>query len=423
MSTYGNRMLNNRAEFYLKRLIWMLCFILPLLNRPAAYSEIVPPGPARAAASETAAAFQSALDALQQEYGFPGATAACVRRDGTSAVAAAGVADRETGAPMTVRARMLAASIGKSFVAATVLALVSEGRLALDVPVSKWLGDRPWFSRLPNQRDITLRHLLTHSAGLPDHVHSERFAAAVRRRRPVENNPFTPPDLIGFVVDRPPLFAAGKGWAYTDTGYILIGLVIEAVIQRDCFAEIKARFLTPQRLTLTTAADRRALPGLVAGYTTRDNAFGFPSKTTTAAGVLAWHPGLEWTGGGLVSNALDLARWGAALFGGNAMPGDYRIDLLDSIPIGPEPADIQYGAGIAVCRGGPFGPVYGHRGWIPGYTSSLQYYADHGITIAFQINTDIGMLDESRPIIKNMETRLAAVLVTAARRSASDGLH
>lgn len=423
MLPYVKRILNSRTGFYLKRLMWMLCFTLPLLNPPPAFSEIGPLGPARAAAPETAAAFQAALDALQQEYGFPGATAACVLQDGTSTVAAAGVADRETGAPMTVRARMLAASIGKSFVAATVLALVSEGRLDLDVPVSKWLGNRPWFSRLPNHRDITLRHLLTHSAGLPDHVHSERFAAAVRRRWPAETNPFAPQDLIGFVVDRPPLFAAGRGWAYTDTGYILIGLVIEAVIQHDCYAEIKARFLTPLGLTLTTAADRRALPGLVAGYTTMDNAFGFPSKTTTAAGVLAWHPGLEWTGGGLVSNALDLARWGAALFGGNAMPGAYRIDLLDSIPIGPEPADIRYGAGIAVYRGGPFGPVYGHRGWIPGYTSSLQHYADHGITIAFQINTDIGTFDESRPLIENMETRLAAVLVTAARRSTPDGLH
>lgn len=59
-----------------------------------------------------------------------------------------------------------------------------------------------------------------------------------------------------------------------------------------------------------------------------DNPFGLPPKTTTADGVMVWHPGFEWTGGGLVSNARDLAVWGAALFGGQAMPGDYLDDLL-----------------------------------------------------------------------------------------------
>ena len=63
---------------------------------------------------------------------------------------------------------MMAASIGKRFAAATVLALAREGKLRLDDPVSTWLGDRPWFSRLPNHDPITLRHLLQHSAGLPD---------------------------------------------------------------------------------------------------------------------------------------------------------------------------------------------------------------------------------------------------------------
>ncbi|MEA3392803.1 MAG: serine hydrolase domain-containing protein [Candidatus Marinimicrobia bacterium] len=359
--------------------------------------------------------FQLALDAFQKEYGFPGATAAFVLQDGTSGVVATGVADVETGILMTVKSRMLSASIGKTFVGATAVALSREGVLDLDAPISRWLGDRQWFTRLPNHDTITLRHLLTHSSGLPDHVHLDSFANEGSRKWPEKDNPFPPEVLIEFVLDLSPLFEVGKGWSYTDTGYILIGLVIEEVTERSYYDEIKERFLTPLGLTLTTPSDRRFLPGLAAGYMAADNAFGFPRKTTTADGAMVWHPGLEWTGGGLVSNSLDLARWGSALFGGNAMSGSYLDELLNSVPISPDIPDIQYGAGVGIYRTGPFGPVYGHGGWIPGYSSSLRYYADHRITIAFQINTDIGIVDGSTPVVREMETHLAKIVISSTR--------
>jgi D-alanyl-D-alanine carboxypeptidase len=87
-----------------------------------------------------------------------------------------------------------------------------------------------------------------------------------------------------------------------------------------------------------------------------------------------------------------------------------------TIPISPDTSDIQYVTGIAVYRTGPFGPVYGHGGWIPGYSSSLRHYTEHGITIAFQLNTDIGIDDESMQLIKNMEIRLAKIVITAVRK-------
>ena len=145
---------------------------------------------------------------------------------------------------MTPRSRMLAASIGKTFVGATAVALAREGVLDLDSLVSQWLGNRPWFARLPNHDTITLRHLLTHRSGVPDHVHLESFAAALSQEWRKKENLFPPERLIQFVLDRPPLFEAGKGWAYTDTGYILIGLVIEKVTGRSYYTEIQERFLT-----------------------------------------------------------------------------------------------------------------------------------------------------------------------------------
>ncbi len=367
-----------------------------------------------AAGADLAGQFQATLDGLRVEYGFPGATAAYVLPDGSAGVAATGFDDVESQTPMTVRSRMLAASIGKTFVGATVLALAHEGRLDLDAPLSRHLSERPWFTRLPNHASITLRHLLNHTSGLADHVHAPAFAAEAARTWGDRDNPFPPEKLIGYVLDQPPLFEAGQGWAYSDTGYILLGLVIEAVTGRRYDAEVVARFLRPLALTLTTAADQRDLPGLVAGYTFANNPFGLPPKTTTQPGRLAWHPGMEWTGGGLVSNALDLARWGAALFGGRAMPGPYLDELLQAVPTGSDTPGVFYGAGVAIDRNSPHGDMLGHGGWIPGYVSSLRHAARHGVTVAFQVNTDIGMLTGDTPVVRRMEQRLLETVLRAS---------
>lgn len=367
------------------------------------------------------AEFQSALDEFQRTYGFPGATAAYVLKDGTTFIAASGLADVEEEQPMTVQSRMLAASIGKTFVGAAAVALARENVLDLDAPLSRWLGDRPWYERLPNNDAITLRHLLTHQSGLADHVHLDSFRAAVSRKWREKSNPFSSAELIEFVLDRPPLFEAGTAWSYSDTGYILMGLVIEESTGRSYYEEIKDRFLIPLNLHLTAPSDQRYLPGLAAGYMAEDNSFGFPRKTVDGNGMMQWHPGFEWTGGGLVSNSRDLAEWGAALFAGNAMPGDYLTDLLQAVPIHPEEPSVLYGLGIGIYQSSPFGPSYGHGGWVPGYSSSLRHYADHRVTVAFQINTDIGIVDDTTALVSEMEERLAQIAIAASNAMHSNG--
>ncbi len=124
---------------------------------------------------------------------------------------------------MTPQTRMLAASIGKTFVAATVLALGREGRLGPADRLAQHLGDRPWFAGLPNAESITIDHLLHHSSGLPDHPHLPEFQAAAAARIAAGGAAFTPEEVLGFIAGREPLFEAGTGWAYSDTGYILLG--------------------------------------------------------------------------------------------------------------------------------------------------------------------------------------------------------
>lgn len=355
--------------------------------------------------------FQCTLDSLVNHFGFPGATAAYTLPDGTTEVFASGLSDLESGTKMTQQSRMLAASIGKTFVAATVLSLTFEGVVNLDEPLSQWLGNRPWFPRLPNYDKITIRHLLTHTSGLPDHVYQEGFSAEVSIKWREKNNLFTPEELIEFILDLPPLFEAGKGWAYSDTGYILLGLLIEQVTGKYVFDDISERFLIPLNLTMTTPSDSRFLENLSAGYMAKDNHFGFPEKTTSSDGVMFWHPGLEWTGGGFVSNSKDLARWGWELYRGKAMQYPYLDELLKAVSISQKTDEILYGAGVAIYRNNPLGDIYGHNGWIPGYCSSLRYYPDYRIAIAFQINTDIGIIDSQNQVMHGMESCLAKIAI------------
>ncbi len=353
------------------------------------------------------------LDAFRDRYGFPGATAAIVLPDGTVATAATGLANVEAGRVMSPGTRMLAASIGKTFVAATVLSLESGGVLAQDDLLADHLGDRAWFADLPNARSIRIGHLLHHQSGLPDHPHLAAFQDAAAARIASGGRAFTPEELLGFVTGREALFEAGTGWAYSDTGYILLGLVIEEVTGQRYYDVVADRFLAPLNLSDTIPSDRPDLPGLAVGYTIPGNPFGLPVRTADADDVLVWDPGVEWTGGGFASTSADLARWGHALCGGEAMETPYLDRLLDGVPVASDAPGILYGAGVAIYAESPFGRVYGHGGWIPAHVSSLRYYADHGATVAFQINSDAGVVDDSTDHVAELEAALARLAIGA----------
>ena len=334
-----------------------------------------------------------------------------VLSNGETGTVVTGLADIEKKQPMTTECRMLAASIGKTFVAATTLALAKDGVLTLDDSLSKWLGDKHWYSRLPNGKNITLRHLLTHSAGLPDHVETKDFVQLFSFNNFHENHTCIPELLVGFILNQPPLFESGKGWHYTDTGYILLGLVIEKATGNSYYNEVDRRFLKPLNLYQTVPSDHRELPFLVAGYTTENNLFHLPRKTVDNEGIMVWNPAIEWTGGGFLMSSSDLARWAKLLYEGKAMSFDYLDDLFSSVSTHNEKTKISYGLGVAIEEREPLGIRYGHGGVIPGYTSSMRYYPKHGVAIAFQINADWGMAHQSTKLVSHMEQALAAIVI------------
>ena len=358
-----------------------------------------------AAPESLEAALRAAAEAIAAEYGLPGMTVAIADPAGRRAEVAVGLADVETGRPMTTDTPMLAASIGKTFVAATVIALAEEGRLGLDDLLSRWLGAEPWFGRLPNSDTITLRQLLAHRSGLPDHVYDPAFAAAWQagERR------LSPRELIALVLDREPLFPAGEGFAYSDTGYLLLGLVIEQISGAPWEDEVRRRFLQPLDLAHTGPSNTRHIPGLANGYVNQPNMLGLPPETLDEEGALRWDPGVESSGGGFYSTSSDLATWGAALFSGQVLGETATSAMLRGGAASDADPASRYGLGVAIIDTSAYGASYGHRGWIPGYTASLGYFPAHGTAIAFMLNTDAGVIDMERPVIREIEDRLAAV--------------
>ncbi|MDH5654973.1 MAG: beta-lactamase family protein [Spirochaetia bacterium] len=347
------------------------------------------------------------MELIVEEYNFPGMTAAYVLPDGTVVSAFAGFSDRELKISMGEDSRMLAASIGKTFIAAVVLHLVREGKLDLDVPVRVYIGSENWFSRLPGSQEISLRHLLTHSSGIENHVDSPEFIKAVIESQKGPALSMKPEKLISFVLDVPSKFRPGEGFHYSDTGYILAGLIVEKVTGDHLFEEVSTRILLPLNLNMTEPSDRKNLPNLAAGYLSPDNSFQLPAKTTLKPGLMLWNPGIEWAGGGFVSTSRDLAVWGDALYTGRALPGNYLTELLQGVRAAP---GFKYGMGTVIKEDPELDVSYGHKGWIPGYCSSLKHYKKNKITVAFQINTDIGIFGNDRDVLDDIEKRLARIL-------------
>ncbi len=358
----------------------------------------------------------SKLNQIVQEvydsYEFPGATAALALPDGKVCATAVGYADPDSNIEMNVESRMLSASIGKTYVSATALSLVGEGVLELDAPISKWLADESFFDLLPNASTITVRHLLTHSSGLVDHVYMKAFAD-LWAERGLSAPALKPRETIATILGQPALFKPGEGFSYTDTGYLLVGLIIEKASNKNYYQVLTETFLEPFALTRTSPSNKRDLKGLVPGYLSADNPLGVPTKTLDNEGLLVYDPLTEWTGGGLVNNSQDLARWGRILFGGRAMDWDYRTEMFKGVRRRNQETEYpKYGLGVTIFETSD-GKSYGHGGWIPGYRSLLVYLAKTDSALAVQINTDIEMIGDETAL-DELRARLSELLLDAS---------
>ena len=339
------------------------------------------------------------LTELQRDSAVPGGTAAIVLPDGRSFETAVGMSDATRAIAMKPGDLMMSGSTGKTFVAATTLQLVAERRLQLDDPISKWLGRSNWFDRLPNASEITVRMLLNHTSGVPDHVVNHAFIDEVFAS---PDRVWRPDELVRYILDQPAQSRAGAEQHYTDTNYILLGMVIESVTSSTYYVELKRRILDPLGLRHTVPSDRRRIPGLVQGYSGGAKrswlAYGgeqlgkAPQPGSAAAademlvnGEFVVNPQFEWTGGGLATTTEDLARWGKAVYEGRVFPNALLEEAVRAPSISTNGRN-YYGLGVSVSST-LLGLRYGHGGFYPGYRAAMAYFPEQKIAVAVLMNS------------------------------------
>ena len=372
--------------------------------------------PARRPDPALVARLQAKLDSVHRAGRFPGATAGFALPNGLSFALAVGESDTARHLPMRPRDRMLQGSVGKTYVAAVLLQLVQEGKVRLDDRVSAYLGAEPWFSRLPNAADLTVRQLMTHTSGL---VRYELNPAFLRDLTANPDRVWTPEARLAYLLDTAAPFAAGQGWDYSDTNYIVLGMIVERATGSALYAEVERRILRPLGLRNTVPSDRRRITGLVQGYAGADNPFGGTDAMIGPDGRFAVNPQFEWAGGGFASTADDLARWAKALYEARVFGRALLDEAVAGVPAPMLGAEAKYGLGVIV-RPGPLGVTWGHSGYMPGYITEMRYWPELGLAVALQVNSSArGALGAPPGAVVTELARIVSESLPARQREAA----
>ena len=257
--------------------------------------------------------------------------------------------------PLHGRDRFRVGSITKTFVAAVVLQLVGENRLALGDTVEHWLP-----GVVPGGDRITVRQLLGHTSGLADFADDAGF---VRRTVAEPQRRWTPRELVRVALAEGPVARPGERFAYASTNYVLLGMVVERATGTSLERQLRSRIFVPLGLKDTSFAPRGApLPSrYVHGYAPSEHD-GIVGSLATARDRSTVSASWAWAAGAVISTASDLSRFLGAVLKGRLLPPHLR-KLMRPAP------GARYGLGLAAFRT-PCGTAIGHTGALLGTVSA-----------------------------------------------------
>lgn len=286
-----------------------------------------------------AAALQAAVDRARAAFGLTSVAVGVSADAQLGWSGAAGPPRQGSSTPLSGNTPFAIASVTKTFTAAIVLQLVEEGSVELDAEVNDYLPE------LTIARGVTVRQLLSHTSGIAD------LLAPMRNRLNAEpSRIWQPAEVLALL--GPATFAPGTSWGYSNTNYVIAGLLIEGVTGHPFADELERRITGPLKLLGTGVPAKGRLPYLLG---------------------VSWTSAF-WTSAMLDSSAANLVRWGDALYGGSILREDSLTQMLDF-------NDDGYGLGAEQYRlGGLRG--YGHSGLLRGYTTLLVHIPDADLTLA-----------------------------------------
>jgi CubicO group peptidase (beta-lactamase class C family) len=325
---------------------------------------------------------------------IPG-TALAVVRDGKIVKATGyGMANVELGVAAKPESIFQTGSVGKQFTATAVMMLVEEGKVGLDDKLAKYFPNAPaaW-------KDITVRHLLTHTSGIPDYT-SEKTGGAVNLHRD-----YTEEDLVKKISSLPLDFQPGEKWSYSNSGYLILGVLIHHLTGEFYGDFLQQRIFQPLRMTSTRIiSEADIVPNRSAGYRLvkgelKNQEWVAPTLNTTADGAL-------------YTNVLDLAKWDAAL---------YTEKLLKKLSFDQmwTPVKLNDGKTSPYGFGWRVAEVNGHRlfehgGSWQGFTMHISRFVDDRLTVIVMTNLDSGHADPGK-----IAHGVAAIYVPALKKAES----
>lgn len=292
--------------------------------------------------------------------------------------------------PVSLDDHLRVGSNTKTWTATVILQLVQEGKIALSDPVSKYRPD------VPNGKNITIEQLLNMRSGLFN------YSETYELNHQLDTNPqrvWQPEELVRMGDSLPVYFAPGKGWHYSNTNYVLLGLIAEQIDGEPLQQIFQKRLFGPLGMTQTSfpSMDDSSIPApFTNGYMYTDNVRTLATSKLPADLLAAAHAGTllpnddtnvnpSWAGaaGGGISTIRDLATWVKALVGGSTLlNSDLQKQRITSVIPISKGATLAYGWGIGEFRPG----VFGHTGELPGYNSYMSYTPSKKVTVVVWTN-------------------------------------
>jgi CubicO group peptidase (beta-lactamase class C family) len=323
------------------------------------------------AAAAQPADFRARADAiLQAAYPADGPGAAVIVTRGGRIIYSAGrgLADLRTRRPITPDTVFRLGSITKQFTATVILQLVAEGRISLDDPLSRFFPAWPQ----PGAR-ATVRQLLNHTSGIQSYTSIPGWMVEANTGRA-----YTTAEMIALFRDRPSQFEPGASWFYDNSGYVLLGAIIEQVTGKPWYEAVAARITRPLGLrTITYGVTGENMPAMARGYT------GPPGAPQPAQLI---HMSVPHGAGALIGTVGDLARWAQALHHGRLLPAALYRQMISPTHL---PGGLVHAYGFGIQFGDVRGrPTIGHGGGIFGFNADSLYFPSEDLFVAVLANSD-----------------------------------
>ncbi|MEV7581401.1 serine hydrolase domain-containing protein [Streptomyces erythrochromogenes] len=342
-------------------------------------------------------ALQAAVERAAEELKVPGAMVLLRTPQGTFR-ASVGATELGAADPPATDTRFRIASNTKTLTSALVLLLAQDGRLRLADPVSDYVPG------VPNGQHITIAQLLTMRSGLYNYTDAPQLSASLDAE-PAEAR--TPREMLAIAFSRPPNFPPGTAYEYSNTNYVLLGLVAEKAGGQPLARQFRERLTGPLALKGTSLPDIHdtSLPapsshGYMYGgtaYALTDKPYPADVREAAESGKLKpldythQNPSYAYAAGGAVSTAENLATWIRSLTTGKVLGPALQKQWLDS-PRAQDPAapdGQKYGYGIAYQRFGPKAAMYFHGGELPGFNSFVGHDPDNDVTLVVWTNLPV----------------------------------